>query len=140
MQSIERHLQVVAILDNVREACQFVSQTAQQAGMGEDGVFECDLSVEEIMTNIIEHGYKHKVSDDVIDVVCRYNLTVFTIEIIDSAPPFNPLTLATPNFSPDLEDLKAGGVGVHFVNQYMDATSYEYRDGKNHFMMRRRIP
>lgn len=139
MASVERRLHLPGELDQVRAACDFVVQVAEEAGLDERGVFQCQLSVEEIFTNIVEHGYEYNGSDKSIDIVCEYDQEKLIIIIMDDAPPFNPLALDTPDATADLWSRGNGGWGVFFVRQYMDDIRYEFED-RNRLILEKKIP
>lgn len=135
----EHTLKIPGMLDHVRLACDFVVEQATRAGLGNDGVFQCQLSIEEICTNVIEHGYQFHGEDKTIEIVCRYDASMFSIEVIDEAPQFNPLDLGEPDPSTPLYERKTGGWGVYFVKQYMDDIQYTYRGDRNHLTLTRHI-
>ncbi len=128
-------LTVTAQLENVEEACEFVSDFARSVGMGDDAVYHCYLSVEEICTNIIEHGYQYNGADQVIDVVCASQDHLLMITVIDDATQFDPLQLHDPDPKAPLIERKGGGWGVFFVKKYMDKVMYRYESERNHFIM-----
>ena len=135
----EHHLSLPAVIDNVEAACEFVSSIARANGLGEDAVYHCYLAVEEICTNIIEHGYNFDGGNAIIDVVCRVYPDKLTISILDDAEPFNPLRLAEPDPSAPLIERRGGGWGVFFVRKFMDRLDYRYQDGRNQFIMEKRV-
>lgn len=135
----QKNLFVTAMRDQVRLACGFVEDIAIQAGLNNDGVFQSQLCVEEIFTNIVEHGYDNLPTQEQVEIVCSYDDTIFRIEILDSTPPFNPLELSEPNPARNLWDREGGGWGVYFVRQYMSKVQYEYRNQQNCLLMQRNI-
>lgn len=118
-------------LAKVRAACDFVVGVAEKAGLDENNVFQCQLSVEEIFTNIVEHGYGHAGAEKHIEIVCTFDDETLTIAILDDAPHFNPLELDDPDPETPLWERKNGGWGVYFVQQYMDDIRYQLADGRN---------
>jgi anti-sigma regulatory factor (Ser/Thr protein kinase) len=135
----ERRMRLPGEISQVRAACDFVVEVAQEAGLGDDGVFQCQLSVEEIFTNIVEHGYAHSGSDKTIELVCEYSETTLIISIIDEAPPFNPLELGEPDPDTPLWERDDGGWGVYFVRQYMDDVRYKLDNKKNRLILEKKI-
>lgn len=124
-------LRVPGVMDQVRVACDFVTNLAYEAGMDEDFIFQCELSVDEICTNIIEHGYHHDGSQKYIEVMVEPFADFWRITIMDEAPRFNPLNTADPDPNALLEDRGNGGWGIYFVKQYMNNISYRYENGRN---------
>jgi len=134
----EKHKRIRAELEHIETACEFVAEVARQAGMSDDAVYHCYLSVEEICTNIIEHGYEYSKSGEVIDIVCRIHPGLLQVIIIDDAAQFNPLGLGDPDPSAPLLEREGGGWGVFFVKKYMDSLGYRFHKGRNHFIMEKR--
>lgn len=134
----EYHLTIPAVLEKIEAACEFVSKIARSAGMSDDAVYHCYLSVEEICTNVIEHGYHYQGQDKAIDVHCTVEPQQLTITITDDADPFNPLTLNDPDPTAPLTERHGGGWGVFFVKKYMDSVRYSYTNKRNHLIMQKR--
>lgn len=129
----ERHMTIPANMESIEEACAFVNGQARTAGLSEEAVYHCHLSIEEVLTNIIEHGYKYRGHGSTIKLVCARLPDRFTITTIDDAPPFNPLSLPDPDPTTPLIEREGGGWGIYFVKKYMDAVHYEFRDSRNRF-------
>ncbi len=130
---------IPARIDQVQEACAFVARVATRHGMDDEGVYRCQLSVEEICTNIVEHGYGFEYHGGKIEIWCFLHDKSFIIEIIDDAPLFDPLTLPNPDESTPLWDRVEGGWGIHFVRKFMDRVEYFNSDQRNHFRMEKRV-
>lgn len=128
-------LRLPGIIDQVRAACDFVVSVAEQAGLGDDSVFQTQLAVEEVFTNIVEHGYQHDGGDKHIEIVIEISDKTFRISIIDEAPPFNPLEKDDADPETDLWERENGGWGIYFVRQYMDDISYRFADERNHLIL-----
>lgn len=136
----ERRLRLPGKIEQVRVACDFVVQVAEDAGFGEDGVFQCQLAVEEIFTNIIEHGYNHDGASKIIELVARITNESLFISILDEAPHFNPLTLDNPDPEASLWERERGGWGVYFVRQYMDNVNYKLDGNRNSLILEKKRP
>jgi anti-sigma regulatory factor (Ser/Thr protein kinase) len=97
--------------------------------------FAMDLCLEEVLSNIIRHGYSGK-EESVISI--RY-LTdrdgFFTLVVEDEAPPFNPLAVRDPPSPQSLEDISEGGQGIHLLKQFADAVEYELKPTGNRLII-----
>lgn len=87
--------------------------------------FAMNLCLEEVLSNIIRHGYVGQ-PDHPIGVrfaAPRDNYFVLVIE--DQAPPFNPV--AAPELPPisEREDVSVGGQGIRLLRRFADALEYE---------------
>lgn len=131
MANQQHRLRIPGELEQIRTACDFVSEVAREVGLSDDGIFHCQLSVEEICTNIIEHGYSYNGADKSIEIICEKQGNYLMISILDDAPPFNPLQLDDPDPGMSLWEREGGGWGVFFVKQYMSSVRYELVTGRN---------
>jgi anti-sigma regulatory factor (Ser/Thr protein kinase) len=136
----ERRVRLPGEIQQVRAACEFVVEVARDAGFGDDGIFQSQLAVEEIFTNIVEHGYQHNGSDKSIDIVTHINDEKMTISIIDEAQLFNPLQLNDPDPDSPLWERVNGGWGVYFVRQYMDDVRYTQQNNRNCIILEKKLP
>lgn len=97
------------------------------------------LAIEEIITNVITHGYPDGPNHTftlTIDLPADDRVRAI---VTDDAPAFNPLARPDVNTTLPLEERPVGGLGVHLVRQLMDACRYEHRDGHNIFTMERQL-
>lgn len=95
--------------------------------MNREDLLDCVVSLEEILMNIVTHGYE---DTDVHDVTIKMTLheNVLTMIFIDDGIPFNPLELKPPDLDQKLQERPIGGLGIHLVLNLMDQFEYE-RDG-----------
>ncbi|MDD1696430.1 MAG: ATP-binding protein [Methanoregula sp.] len=98
-------------------------------GFSRDDILDTQLAVEEIITNIINHGYKNTGGE--IFITCRINPSCAEIRIEDTAPRFDPLSVPEPELDGSIEDRKIGGLGIFLVRQVMDEIFYRYENGRN---------
>ena len=95
------------------------------------------LALEEVLSNVIRHSAEG-VSPE-ISVRFTFAPEVFEFEVIDNGEEFNPLELPPFNVDAGLEERRAGGMGVHIVKQLADEVRYQYREGKNSFVFRKKL-
>ena len=95
----------------------------------DEEILDTQLAVEEAVTNVIVHGYARGTGK--ILITCRTTRALAEVQIEDSAPQFDPLTIPEPDITEDIEDRKIGGLGVFLIRQVMDDIIYRYEDGKN---------
>ena len=105
-----------------------------EEGMGANGfspeeIFDTQLAVEEVITNIIVHGYRGPGGE--IHLSCRFVRDHIEIRSTDSAPRFDPLSMPEPDLDSPVDERRIGGLGIYLVRQVMDTVSYHYENGKN---------
>lgn len=101
-------------------------------------VAEINLVLEEIITNIIEHGDRAK----------KYPITItlskegreLTMVVSDEGPSFDPTVCASPDTSLPLQQRKCGGLGIHLVRTFCHCCSYSRTNDSNILTMRRTLP
>lgn len=86
------------------------------------------IAIQEMLTNVIRHGYGLDVSEP---VVLRYQASpsLFVVEIRDVGPPFDPLSHIFEQPVDGSMPERPGGYGIHLAQQIMDGLEYE-RDGE----------
>ena len=88
------------------------------------------LSLEEIVTNVINHGYTDG-QPHTFTVAFSVTDHRITVVVDDDAPAYDPLARPEVDTSLPLEDRPIGGLGVHLVKKLMTSARYERRDGHN---------
>lgn len=128
---------VVLTIDSVIDEIPVVSERLEKlmsgAGFSPEAVLDTQLAVEEAITNVIVHGYQQKGNE--IRIACRVIDGAIEIRITDSAPPFNPLSLPTPDLDSDVNERRIGGLGIYLIRRVMDGVEYAYEGGNNIFTL-----
>ncbi|MCP5094655.1 MAG: ATP-binding protein [Chloroflexi bacterium] len=122
--------------EKIKQICAFAADGAAQAGMVEGDIFHIELACDEACTNIIEHAYGGEGKGDII-ISWKADDRSFTIVINDNGRSFNPKDVPEPAIPPDpndpnfseakmVENLKIGGLGIHFMRKLMDEVTYQF--------------
>ena len=101
-------------------------------------IFETNLVLEEIFTNIIAYGHGDK-NRHPVDFSLECNNYYLIIKVEDDGMPFNLLDADPVAMDTDLEHRSVGGLGIHLIRKYMDDVSYERISSKNVVTMRKNI-
>jgi serine/threonine-protein kinase RsbW len=99
-------------------------------GVSERDAHSLRLAVEEIVSNVLQHGYGGMPRPVTISLETLPPDRV-RIVVTDRAPTYNPLLRPEVDTTLPLEERPIGGLGVHLVKRLMDATRYERREGQN---------
>lgn len=94
-------------------------------GMPEETIFVVNLSLDELVTNIVIHGGKGDVRVHEIMLRIRTEKDKVSIEIEDDGRAFNPLDAPKPDLNASLKDRKPGGLGIHLARTLMDQIYYQ---------------
>ena len=96
------------------------------------------LTLEELVTNVISHGYTDGRTHTFTVALAADNGRVTAI-VDDDAPAYDPLSRPEVDTSFPIEDRPIGGLGVHLVRKLMDTARYERRDGHNRLTLQRTL-
>jgi serine/threonine-protein kinase RsbW len=118
-----------ARFDSLAAICDFVTQRAQVAGLGPRAVYAVQVAVDEACSNIIEHAYGNQ-ERGTIECTCRTKRDRLIIQLHDHGEPFDLATVPKPDLQADLNERHAGGLGVFFIQQLMDAVQFESIPGQ----------
>ena len=131
MERVERKfmLQVPSSTENLALIREFVSSTAQQAGLSAKEAAGLELAVDEACANVIEHAYGHDVSKEVI-VRARLSDETLSIDIEDTGNGFDPETVNQEELEQLISKRKTGGLGMRLMKTLMDEVRYEIEPGK----------
>ncbi len=113
--------------ERLGELLAFVERACALAALDADVAFDVRLATEEVVTNVIEHGYAGAETPGPISLRFHRDRRKVVITIDDLAPPFDPATVRPADPSAPLEKRRIGGLGWHFVTRVMDEVRHEHR-------------
>ena len=61
------------------------------------------------------------------------------VTMSDSGTPFDPLQKEDPDVTLPAQERRIGGLGIFMVKKSMDHMYYEYKDGKNHISICKKL-
>ena len=122
-----------ARFESLEKISQFVVEAAKEAGFDESAIYAIELAVDEACSNIIEHAYGGEGRGD---IRCTYQIANNNLKIIlrDQGRPFNPNSIAEPNFGAPLEELKPRGAGLFLMRKLMDEVDFEFEAGSGNVL------
>jgi serine/threonine-protein kinase RsbW len=110
--------------------CQHLERFGQSIGLSPKCIFEANLALDELFTNIISYGFDDKKEHTIeITITHRNNKLIFNLE--DDGIPFNPTQVDTPDLECTIEECKIGGLGIHLAKNLMDEVCYQRCKKKN---------
>lgn len=125
-------------LDEIETLSQTVSAFGRRRQLPEDFLYAVNLALEEIVTNVISHGYIDE-AEHHIAVRLSVQADEFVVEVTDDAQPFDPLQASPPETTSTLQARAVGGLGIHLARKLMDALEYRREQNKNILIMKKRI-
>jgi sigma-B regulation protein RsbU (phosphoserine phosphatase) len=103
-------------LKTIREA---VRSCVDGCGCNQSSTADIVLAIDEACQNIIRHAYSGQ-PDDLIVIEIDHVGDELIFSLTDFAPTIDPETVK----SRDLDDIRPGGLGTHFIRHVMDKTTY----------------
>ncbi len=104
--------------------CEQVATFCENCGIAKKQKFEINLALDELFTNIINHGFDDE-AEHQIHVTCARNDEIVKITIRDDGLPFNPLQAPQPDLKCTFSDREIGGLGIHLIKAYIDQIEYQ---------------
>jgi anti-sigma regulatory factor (Ser/Thr protein kinase) len=118
--------------------CDHLEGFCHAMGLDKKYLFEINLALDELFTNIISYGYEDKKEHAVrIEISCLGEALHIRIE--DDGRPFNPTTAEAPNVKCILEDRDIGGLGIFLIKKVMDKIVYRREKGKNVLILVKKV-
>ena len=97
--------------------------------------YTTQLVLEELITNVIRHG-RDGGETRCIKVEVEIDPGAVRIDVVDDAPPFNPLEAPAVDAAASLDERRVGGLGIHLVRTMADEVNYQRVDDRNHVTVR----
>ncbi|MDE0249761.1 MAG: ATP-binding protein [Gammaproteobacteria bacterium] len=126
-------------LEEIRTIEIVLAEFADEQELPPEALFQIQLSLEEIFTNVVSYAHDDNQEHDV-EIVLSKDGKAVTVEIIDDGLPFDPLKDA-PELDVDssLEDRGIGGAGIRLVRQMMSELNYKRDNARNHLVMVKKL-
>ena len=120
---------VLADLDAVHAA---ISDFSRQHALPEALSTPLRLALDELITNIVEHGFRRTALGErslVLRLAATGDVVEATIE--DNGLPFDPTVAAAAEPGGELDDRPIGGLGLHLVRRSVDRMHYRREEERN---------
>ncbi len=109
----------------------YVEQAAQWAGLDGRRAYRLMLAVEEVASNIIEHGYAGKAETGPIHLAVRQADSFLAVAVEDEGQPYDLSASSLPDVSLPLSERNRGGLGNFLVLKNVDEFRYERIGNRN---------
>jgi serine/threonine-protein kinase RsbW len=115
-------LRMDAQLENLSAIRDFVEEMATRLKAAPTAIPNVVLAVDEMVTNIIVHGYQGQPGSIEIDVTAQGDTLI--IQLRDQAPLFDPTSVPSPDLSIPFDDRPPGGLGIYLTRKVMDEVQH----------------
>lgn len=129
-------LTVPANFKDIRVACEQLRALMIQNNASPEDVNLCELALQELLTNLVEHAYEDNPSGQ-ITVTFTYQPDQIHITTKDSG---NPATVDLNVVAmPEPGELAEGGYGLAIIQSVMDKVEHTYENGQNHWQLIKKL-
>lgn len=125
-------------LDELAKLSEDIEAYGRANGLSDATVHAFQLCLDEVFTNIVNYAFEDDDTHSVeLEMTCEGD--VVQACIADDGKPFDPLANSTePDLDVPLEDRAIGGLGIFFLQQFMDELAYRREDDRNILTLRKR--
>jgi anti-sigma regulatory factor (Ser/Thr protein kinase) len=118
---------IPAELGRLADVRRFVRAAAENAGSDAERRGDLVQAVDELVTNVIEHGYAGEAG--AIEVELERSGDNIVVRIRDAAPAFDPTALPSPRLDLPLHERPLGGMGIHLARTLTDGMRHRILPG-----------
>ena len=115
----------VVYLSKIRK---FIKEKATEMGLEEKIVGELQVAINEVCTNIMEHGYNPG-RDKEINLKVKVQGARFLVTILDHGKSFDPSAVELPDKDVLIAKKKPRGYGIYLIKKIMDKLEYQVKPG-----------
>ena len=113
--------------DECNRLFEFLDENLEQLPVSREFRHDLKLACEELLANIINHGYDES-TENTVGLELAVEDDAVRITFTDAGKAFNPLATETPD---SLNDLSEGGVGILLAKSLTDEQHYQRQEGLN---------
>ena len=152
----KKNLKILAVVDNLAQVLENVDAQLETENCPMKIQMQVDIAVEELFVNIANYAYAPDTGDADILIETLNTCPIpeeyrkglsekdlkgkwLRITLSDSGVPFDPLQKDDPDISLSAQERRVGGLGIFMVKKSMDHMYYEYKDGKNHISIIKKL-
>ena len=153
---LKKNLNILAVVDNLAQVLDTVNDQLDKEGCSLKTKMQIDVAVEELFVNIANYAYAPDIgtADILIETMdsCPIPEDVrkdipemnqpgkwLRVTLSGAGMPFDPLKKDDPDVTLSAQERRIGGLGIFMVKKSMDHMYYEYKDGKNHISIVKKL-
>ena len=152
----KKNLKILAVVDNLAQVLENVDAQLETENCPMKIQMQVAIAGEELFVNIANYAYTPDTGDADILIETLNTCPIpeeyrkglsekdlkgkwLRITLSDSGVPFDPLQKDDPDISLSAQERRVGGLGIFMVKKSMDHMYYEYKDGKNHISIIKKL-
>ena len=131
-------LSVAGSSSGIERVCESFETFSSAHALPDDVRRSIQVVLDELLSNTVRCG---KVGERPLTIEVGFRLEPYAlrVEILDDGPPFNPLEREAPDTTLPLEQRPVGGLGVMLVRNLVDQITYDFEEGRNRVLLRKRL-
>ena len=129
-----------AVMENLHDMMDFITEEAQKVGFDENAVGKIQLAAEEALVNVIHYAYPEDQTGQ-MTVICTTEIDEsLSIVIKDQGMAFDPFNDGekVDVYAPE-EERRIGGLGIFIIEQVMTYSGYQRDNDTNILTMKKDI-
>ena len=134
----EYSFELKSSLSELDSLCENLEDFGQKIGLSKKLIFEINLALDELFTNIISYGFKDE-EEHTIKVTITPQNEELCLCIEDDGIPFNPIDFETTDVACSVENCQIGGLGIHIMRKLMDEICYQRCEDKNVLTLKKKL-
>ena len=134
-----KELTIEAAVENIEVVTDFISAELENMDCPIKAQTQICIAIDELFGNIARYAYSPDVGKATVRFDVEQEPLSVIITFIDNGKPFNPLQKDDPDITLPASERRIGGLGIFMVKKSMDYMYYEYKDGKNHISICKKL-
>lgn len=130
-------IEISSDLNELPRLVEFVEGFAESNELSMKLVMQLNLALEELVANVIQHGYAGSPGTIRLDLERAGELVQAVLT--DRAPAYDPFSTGEPDLQSPVAERSVGGLGVHLVREFAETFAYERRGDENRVTIAMRI-
>lgn len=112
-------------ISELAQVLPWIERLASRHAIAASTQFAINLCLEEVLSNIIRHGYSGEPDHPITVQFSSPREEYFVFVVEDEAPLFNPMDAPELPARNSLEEIPIGGQGIRLLRRFADALEYE---------------
>ena len=120
-------------LEELERVADLIEAHAAARNWPDGWAMKFNICLDELITNVVSYGYEDSnAADHEIKVSITETSDQVEVVLQDDGAAFDPVSEAPdPDLDSSAEDRQVGGLGIHFVRNFMDEVTWERRGDFN---------
>lgn len=138
-QHYKNSITVKADVTSIPFVNEMVEKFLDDLGISMKVQMKMNVVIDEILSNIAQYSFGEATGMATVTYEYDDEAKCLSLTFIDDGIEYNPLNSEEPDITLSAEERDVGGLGLFMVKKFMDQLTYEYKDGCNHFTLKKSV-